>query len=70
MSVRDRDVIGTIIITTPTMGFTIKILPKKLVSVAVNQAVYRIRTVDHSNGHRTIAAGGSMGNVRRSLMPQ
>ena len=69
MSVRDRDVIGTIIITTPTMGFTIKILPKKLVSVAVNQAVQTIRTADRSNGAGTIVAGGSMGNVKLSLMP-
>ena len=70
MSVRDWDVIGTIIITTPTMGFTIKILPKQLVSVAVNHSVGMIRTVDHLNGHSTIVAGGSMGNVKLSLMPQ
>ena len=69
MSVRDWDVIGTIIITTPTMGFTIKILPKGLVSVAVNHSVGMIRTVDHLNGHSTIVAGGSMGNVKLSLMP-
>ena len=69
MSVRDWDVIGTIILTTPTMGFTIKILPKQLVSVVVNQAVQTIRTADRSNGAGTIVAGGSMGNVKISLMP-
>ena len=70
MYVRDLDATGATIVTTPTMGFTIKMMPKKLVSVAVNHSVGMIRTVDHLNGHSTIVAGGSMGNVKLSLMPQ
>ena len=50
MSARDQDAIGMTILTTPTMDYTMKILPQDRIFSNVNHVVPRIQTVDHSSG--------------------
>ena len=68
MYVRDLDATGATIVTTPTMGFTIKILPQKSISSHANCVVQRIRTADHLSGtlEVIIVVGGGMENVKMS----
>ena len=57
-------------ITAQTGGITIKIIPRKLVSLRVKNIVQMIKIVEHSNGHGIIVRGGSSEYVKVNLTLQ
>ena len=70
MSVRDPDVTGIIILVALIGVIIMKTIPLEMVSTNVNRIAQMIIAVEHLNGPFTIVVGGSMENVRMSLMPQ